>query len=170
MNELKARLHEGPEAIGKWRPPWWSRAAAAIVVAVGFVLPFFFSQASGFLNATIIALAYVVMALGLNIVVGFAGLLDLGYVAFYALGAYTVGWFASDFFFATKVNVLSSALPGSIGIHLNFILLLVCAVIVTSIAGMIIGLPTLRLRGDYIAIVTLAFGEIIGTLVVNGSG
>ncbi|MGH2836671.1 MAG: branched-chain amino acid ABC transporter permease, partial [Solirubrobacteraceae bacterium] len=58
---------------------------------------------------------------------------------------------------------------GSIGIHLNFILILICSVIVTSIAGMLIGLPTLRLRGDYIAIVTLAFGEIIGVLVINGS-
>jgi branched-chain amino acid transport system permease protein len=110
------------------------------------------------------------MALGLNVVIGFAGLLDLGYVAFYAIGAYAVGWFASGFFFAEKVNVLSSAPAGSIGIHLNFILVLVCSVIITSIAGMLIGLPTLRLRGDYIAIVTLAFGEIIGTLVVNGSG
>ena len=140
-----------------------------LVLAFLIVFPLLFSQSSGFLQATIIALAYVVMALGLNVVIGFAGLLDLGYVAFYAFGAYAVGWFGSDFFFAAHVNVLSSATPGAIGIHLNFILVLICAVIVTSIAGMIIGLPTLRLRGDYIAIVTLAFGEIIGTLVVNGS-
>ena len=58
------------------------------------------------MNATIIAVAYVVMSLGLNVVVGFAGLLDLGYVAFYALGAYTLGWFGSDFFFKAKVHVL----------------------------------------------------------------
>src|ERR1700729_3113907 len=127
MNELKARLHEGPEAIGKWRPPVWSRAAAAIVIAIGIVLPFFFSEASGFMNATIIALAYVVMALGLNVVVGFAGLLDLGFVAFYAFGAYSVGWFGSDFFFNAHVSVLSSAPAGTIGIHLNFVLILVCA-------------------------------------------
>ena len=69
------------------------------------MLPFLFAQASGFMNATIIALAYVVMALGLNIVVGFAGLLDLGYVAFYAIGAYCVGWFGSDFFFKAHVHV-----------------------------------------------------------------
>jgi branched-chain amino acid transport system permease protein len=177
MNELKAQLQEWRDALAKRAPKAprliggsWKRPGIVLGVVVLILFPFLFAQSSGFLDATIIALAYVVMALGLNIVVGFAGLLDLGYVAFYALGAYTVGWFASDFFFATNVNVLSSALPGSIGIHLNFILLLVCAVIVTSIAGMIIGLPTLRLRGDYIAIVTLAFGEIIGTLVVNGSG
>ena len=69
------------------------------------MLPFLFSNDSGFMNATIIALAYVVMALGLNIVVGFAGLLDLGYVAFYALGAYSLGWFGSDFFFKAHVHV-----------------------------------------------------------------
>src|SRR5262249_5444509 len=59
-------------------PPWWNRALAAVVIAIGIVLPFFFPPTSGFINATIIAVAYAVMALGLNIVVGFAGLLDLG--------------------------------------------------------------------------------------------
>ena len=132
--------------------------------------PFFFTQTSGFLNATIIALAYVVMALGLNIVVGFAGLLDLGYVAFYALGAYTVGWFGSGFFFNAQhpragVSHLQSTLPG---IHLNFVLIVICGVVIASLAGIIIGLPTLRLRSDYIAIVTLAFGEIIRVFAVNG--
>jgi len=90
-------------------------------------------------------------------------------VAFYAFGAYSVGWFGSSFFFNAHVSVLSSVPAGAIGIHLNFVLILVCAVIITSIAGIIIGLPTLRLRSDYIAIVTLAFGEIVGTLAVNGS-
>jgi branched-chain amino acid transport system permease protein len=176
MNELKAQIQE-------WRDAWkqripdapsslggrWSRIGAGVLLIFLILLPFVFSESSGFMQATIIAFAYVVMALGLNIVVGFAGLLDLGFVAFYAFGAYSVGWFASGFFSSTHVNVLSSASHGAFGIHLNFILVLFCAVIVTSIAGMIIGLPTLRLRGDYIAIVTLAFGEIIGTLVVNGS-
>jgi branched-chain amino acid transport system permease protein len=176
MSELKAQLQEWRDA---WRgripaaPRWvggrWSRPGMLLGIAFLIVFPLLFSQSSGFLQATIIALAYVVMALGLNVVIGFAGLLDLGYVAFYAFGAYAVGWFASDFFFAEHINVLTSATPGEIGIHLNFILVLICAVIVTSTAGMIIGLPTLRLRGDYIAIVTLGFGEIIGTLVVNGS-
>ena len=119
------------------------------------------------------ALAYVVMALGLNIVVGFAGLLDLGYVAFFAIGAYTMGWFASGFFFNANggegihvaVSGFASNLPG---IHLNFLLVLVVAIILAALAGVIIGLPTLRLRGDYIAIVTLAFGEIIGRIAING--
>jgi len=117
-----------------------------------------------------VALAYVVMALGLNVVVGFAGLLDLGYVAFYALGAYSVGWFGSDFFFNAHTHVLVSALTShEAGIHFNFVLILVCAVVITSVAGMLIGLPTLRLRSDYIAIVTLAFGEIIGVVATNGT-
>ena len=98
-----------------------------------------------------------VMALGLNIVVGFAGLLDLGYVAFYALGAYSLGWLGSGFFFKAHVHVLVSPLTSTLaGVHLNFVLILIGAVIIASLAGMLIGLPTLRLRGDYIAIVTLA--------------
>ena len=119
-----------------------------------------------------VATAYVVMALGLNIVVGFAGLLDLGYVAFFALGAYCVGWFASGYWaFTNDSKGLHIGVGGFIvdqpGIHFNFLIVIVIAIIVTAIAGMIIGLPTLRLRGDYIAIVTLAFGEIIGRLAVN---
>ena len=176
MNELKAQLQEWRDAWAKRvpvAPRWiggrWSRPGVVLLIGALIVFPFLFAPGSGFLQTTVEAFAFVVMALGLNIVVGFAGLLDLGYVAFYAIGAYTVGWFASSFFFAAKVNVLTGVPAGSIGIHLNFILLLIAAAIITSIAGIIIGLPTLRLRGDYIAIVTLAFGEIIGTLVINGT-
>ncbi len=169
MNELRAQLREWREAVSRRLPSWWSRGLAGALIVIGIVLPFFFAQTSGFINATIIALAYVVMALGLNVVVGFAGLLDLGYVAFYALGAYSVGWFGSSFFFNSHIHVLVSGIASTeIGIHLNFILILVCAVVITSTAGAIIGLPTLRLRSDYIAIVTLAFGEIIGVVAVNG--
>ena len=121
------------------------------------------------MDATIKSLAFVVMALGLNIVVGFAGLLDLGYVAFYAIGAYCMGWFASGFFYKAHVHVLTGALATVPGIHLNFILVLLAAAVICAVFGAIIGLPTLRLRGDYIAIVTLAFGEIIGTVAVNGT-
>src|SRR5258708_973982 len=121
------------------------------------------------MNATIIALAYAVMSLGLNIMVGVAGLLDLGYVAFYALGAYSLGWLGSEFFAKLNVHALvspvASALPG---VHLNFLLILLAAGLICAAAGAVIGLPTLRLRGDYIAIVTLAFGEIIGVVAVNG--
>ena len=176
MNELLAQLQEWRDALRARRdrvvkalPPWWQRVAVAALIVIGILVPFAFSETSGFLDTTIRALAFVVMALGLNIVVGFAGLLDLGYVAFYALGAYSVGWFGSTFFFKAHVHILTSALPTAIGIHINFLMILVAAVIITSIAGILIGLPTLRLRGDYIAIVTLAFGEIIGVLAVNGT-
>jgi branched-chain amino acid transport system permease protein len=169
MSEFVAQLTEWREAVLERLPPWWPRAAVAILIVVGILLPFAFAQTSGFIDATIRALAFVVMALGLNIVVGFAGLLDLGYVAFYALGAYSMGWFASGFFFKADVHVLSSAISTAQGIHVNFLLVLLAAALICAVAGALIGLPTLRLRGDYIAIVTLAFGEIIGTIAINGT-
>jgi branched-chain amino acid transport system permease protein len=149
------------------------RATLVALVAWAIVLPFFQESGGGFIEDATLALAYTVFALGLNIIVGFAGLLDLGYVAFFALGALTAGWFMSSFFssagggegWSLLVGEPASNLPG---IHMNFLLVIVIAVVITTIAGMLIGLPTLRLRGDYIAIVTLAFGEIIGRIVING--
>jgi branched-chain amino acid transport system permease protein len=155
-------------------PPWVEkRLLPAFFFALLALLPFAFSSGGDFLQDCTVALAYVVMALGLNIVVGFAGLLDLGYVAFFAIGAYTVGWFGSGFFSNLNhqkgVHILVSGIAAQVpGLHLNFLLILVIAVILTALAGVIIGLPTLRLRGDYIAIVTLAFGEIIGRIAING--
>jgi branched-chain amino acid transport system permease protein len=170
FGELRAQLREWRASIDNVLPPWWGRALAIAAIVFGIVLPFAFSQNSGFIDATIKAVSLAVMALGLNIVVGFAGLLDLGYVAFFALGAYSLGWFGSDFFFKAKVHVLVSGVAAvETGIHFNFLLILVAAAIICAVAGAIIGLPTLRLRGDYIAIVTLAFGEIIGEVAVNGT-
>jgi branched-chain amino acid transport system permease protein len=169
-----------PKAAGKRRtgvsgrvPPWAEKAVAPVFFLVVALLPFAFSSGSAFIDDATLALAYTVMALGLNIIVGFAGLLDLGYVAFFAIGAYTIGWFASGFFaFVNDEKGIHIAVTGVAeklpGIHMNFLLILVAAVILTTIAGVLIGLPTLRLRGDYIAIVTLAFGEIIGRIAVNG--
>jgi branched-chain amino acid transport system permease protein len=169
VSELQVQLREWRHAAERLVPPWWGKVLAGLLVAVGVVLPFLTGSSSGFLNGTIVAVAYAVMALGLNVVVGMAGLLDLGYVAFYAFGAYCVGWFGSGFFFGVRVHVGVSPFTSTLaGIHLNFVLILLAAVVVCGVAGMIIGLPTLRLRGDYIAIVTLAFGEIIGVLAVNG--
>jgi branched-chain amino acid transport system permease protein len=154
-------------------PPNAEKLAFPIVMGIGIVFPFFFDAGGTVMGTAVLALAYTVMALGLNIIVGFAGLLDLGYVAFFAIGAYTMGWFGSLFFSNVNdqkgIHILvggrASDLPG---IHMNFLLILVAAMLFTTIAGMIIGLPTLRLRGDYIAIVTLAFGEIVGRVAVNG--
>jgi branched-chain amino acid transport system permease protein len=125
---------------------------AVLVLAAAALLPLFVSPGGDTLNNLVMAAAYVVMALGLNVVVGFAGLLDLGYVAFFAIGAHVAAYFGSEFR----------------GIHLNFLLIAVLAIAVTALAGVLIGLPTLRLRGDYIGIVTLAFGEIIGQIAENG--
>jgi branched-chain amino acid transport system permease protein len=153
---------------------WTKYLLPAVVLLAVAMFPLFRPPLDGFMDDCIIALAYVVMALGLNLVVGFAGLLDLGYVAFYALGAMAVGWWASDFFTGVGgadegihigVSGFAATLPG---IHVNFLLILIGAILVCAIAGAIIGLPTLRLRGDYIAIVTLAFGEIIGRIFQNG--
>ncbi len=168
VNELRAQLREWRAAIERRLPPWWPRALAGVLIAFGLILPQLFSVTSNFVNTEILSLTYVMFALGLNIVVGFAGLLDLGYVAFFALGAYTLGWFGSDFFFKAHVHVLVSAYAGSLpGIHLNFVLILIAAALVTATPARSSALPTLRLRGDYIAIVTLAFGEIIRVFAIK---
>ncbi|WP_246702540.1 branched-chain amino acid ABC transporter permease [Starkeya sp. ORNL1] len=96
-------------------------------------------------------LLYAILGLGLNIVVGYAGLLDLGYVAFYAIGAYTYALLAS----------------GQFDIHLPFALVLLIGAGLAGFAGILLGIPVLRLRGDYLAIVTLGFGEIIRVLMNN---
>jgi branched-chain amino acid transport system permease protein len=158
------RFHENPNL---------RYVATALVLGIVAIVPFFYDPAAGLIDASTTALAYVVMALGLNIVVGFAGLLDLGYVAFYALGALTMGWLGSAFAYNVNhgkgVHIgVSKTIEHIPGIHANFLIVLLGAVIVCSVAGMLIGLPTLRLRGDYIAIVTLAFGEITYRFALNG--
>jgi branched-chain amino acid transport system permease protein len=146
-----------------------SRVAVVVVIAIAIVLPFFYDSGSAFIEDSATALIYVVMALGLNIVVGFAGLLDLGYVAFYAIGAYTIGWFGSSFFESANVHiVVAEQLQSQPGIHVNYLLIILAAGGLAAFFGALLGAPTLRLRGDYIAIVTLAFGEIIGRIAVNG--
>ena len=142
-------------------------------VTVAVLLPFLFDEGGRVMDNLVLGAAYVCMALGLNIIVGYAGLLDLGYVAFFAIGAYVMGYFGSGFWqdagggdgIHFLVSEPASNLPG---IHFNIFIVLILAVIATTIAGMLIGLPTLRLRGDYIAIVTLAFGEIAFRFAVNG--
>ena len=116
----------------------------------------------------VVMIVFTMMAVGLNIVVGYAGLLDLGYVAFYAAGAYTAGWFASGHFEHISFHFLSTAPEGATGIHVSMWLVLIIAGVFTTLVGILIGLPTLRLRGDYLAIVTLGFGEIVPQFVRNG--
>jgi len=150
-------------------PPVAGKILLAVVAIFAVLLPLLLDPISSLLSDIIIALSFVIFAQGLNVVVGFAGLLDLGYVAFFAIGAYAVGWLASGFFFNANVHVgVTGFITELPGIHLNFLIVLVAAMVLCAIGGILIGLPTLRLRGDYIAIVTLAFGEIIRIFAVNG--
>lgn len=111
-----------------------------------------------------VALLYVLLALGLNIVVGEAGLLDLGYIAFYAVGAYSFALLASPHLTDTFAAV-HTWFPN--GLHISIILIIPLAAGVAALAGVLLGLPTLKLRGDYLAIVTLGFGEIIRVFMTN---
>ena len=122
----------------------------------------------GFGNAWVriadIALLYVMLALGLNIVVGYAGLLDLGYVAFFAVGAYLYALLASPHLTSTFAAI-AAAFPN--GFHTSLWLVIPLALLVAGVVGMLLGAPTLKLRGDYLAIVTLGFGEIIRIFLNN---
>jgi branched-chain amino acid transport system permease protein len=124
-----------------------------IMAAVGTVVPLKFFQAGERYLFRVLDQAglYVLLALGLNIVVGYAGLLDLGYVAFYAIGAYSYALLASP----------------QLGLHIPFWLILPVAPFLAALFGVLLGAPTLRLRGDYLAIVTLGFGEVIRILLNN---
>ncbi|MDX6658232.1 MAG: branched-chain amino acid transport system permease protein [Solirubrobacteraceae bacterium] len=162
------------ESTGVTRVRGAALSRVATVFGLAAVAPLFFSPGGDVLNNMVLAAGYVVMALGLNIIVGFAGLLDLGYVAFFAIGAYTAAYFGSSFWANAGsagrgiAILVGDSVAGRPGIHVNFLLILALAVATTAVAGTLIGVPTLRLRGDYIAVVTLAFGEIIGQIASNG--
>jgi len=127
-------------------------AGVAVVALALLVLPFALAQVgTSWVRITNYAILYVLLALGLNIVVGFAGLLDLGYIAFYAVGAYTYALLASPQF----------------GLHLPFWAILPIGALVAALFGVLLGAPTLKLRGDYLAIVTLGFGEIVRIFLNN---
>jgi branched-chain amino acid transport system permease protein len=151
-----------PLTLGIPRP-----AMGLLIIGIAFAYPYVIPEVMGtsgvdLLDASVNSLAYVMMALGLNIVVGFAGLLDLGYVAFFAIGAFVMGWFGSAQFPDSSVHILTSSITGNLpGIHVNFVLIAIAAAGFTALWGAILGAPTLRLRGDYLAVVTLAFGEIV---------
>src|ERR1700756_2642738 len=112
------------------------------------------------------AMLYVMLALGLNVVVGFAGLLDLGYIAFYAVGAYTAALLSSPHL-TSQFEWIGPLAPA--GLHVPFWIIVPCAMGIAAFFGIILGAPTLRLRGDYLAIVTLGFGEIVPRVFRNAS-
>ncbi len=128
---------------------WAGVALVAVALALLPIVAGFAGQA--WVRILNFAMLYIMLALGLNIVVGFAGLLDLGYIAFYAVGAYVYALLASPHF----------------GIHLPFWIILPLAAGVACLFGVLLGTPTLKLRGDYLAIVTLGFGEIIRIFMNN---
>jgi branched-chain amino acid transport system permease protein len=148
------------------------------VIAIAAFYPIYVGEAKGLgaglgdwfpsLNSAVIILVFTMMAVGLNVVVGYAGLLDLGYVAFYAAGAYVAAWLASLQFAQVTAHFGAVGIgPDAPGIHINVWLILLVAGLFTAVVGILIGLPTLRLRGDYLAIVTLGFGEIVPQFVRN---
>lgn len=162
------------------RPEWQWVVLAIMVIAFPFVAAPF---GNSWVRIADVALLYIMLALGLNIVVGFAGLLDLGYIAFFAIGAYLAGLLASPQFVAI-IESLQLEYPAAGewllhfvgqdlatgGIHLSVWLIVPIAAAVAGVAGALLGAPTLKLRGDYLAIVTLGFGEIIRIFMNNLNG
>jgi len=140
----------------------------AVIVVTAFVLlalPLVLQQGgNAWVRIADFALLYVLLALGLNIVVGYAGLLDLGYVAFYALGAYMFGLLASPHL-TSSFPAIAAVFPN--GLHLPLWVVIPAAAALAGLFGILLGAPTLKLRGDYLAIVTLGFGEIIRVFLNN---
>ena len=129
------------------------------------VLPLILQQGgNAWVRIVDMALLYVLLALGLNIVVGYAGLLDLGYVAFFAVGAYLYALLGSPHL-AEAFPAVSAAFPN--GLHLPIWMVIPLAAAIAGLFGVLLGAPTLKLRGDYLAIVTLGFGEIIRVFLNN---
>ena len=131
------------------------------LLVLPFILQYF---GNAWVRIADLALLYVMLALGLNIVVGYAGLLDLGYVAFYAVGAYMFALMASPHL-AETFEGFAAMFPD--GLHTSIWLVIPLGMLIAACAGVLLGLPVLRLRGDYLAIVTLGFGEIIRIFVNN---
>ena len=161
--------------------PRQAYGSMAVLLIGLLIFPFVAAQfGNSWVRIIDIALLYIMLALGLNIVVGFAGLLDLGYIAFFAVGAYLTGLLASPQFAALLESVVNQypafgsalvALMGpqikESGIHLSVWAIVPLAALVAGFFGALLGAPTLKLRGDYLAIVTLGFGEIIRIFMNN---
>lgn len=134
------------------------------ILILGVLVPFVASQGSSFqsyMDVATVTGIFVAMSLGLNIVVGFAGLLDLGFIAFFAVGAYTYAIFSTNQA-ANFIHFMKFPLPGE-----SFWAFIFIGCIVAAIFGILLGIPVLRVKGDYLAIVTLGFGEIIRIVFNN---
>jgi branched-chain amino acid transport system permease protein len=140
----------------------WRRAAAAGLL---LLLPLLLQGLGDhWVRIADSCLLYVMLALGMNVIVGYAGLLDLGFVAFYGAGAYLFALLASSHL-SDSVAWIGQAFPG--GLHTPWGLALLLAAALAALCGAVLGAPTLKLRGDYLAVVTLGFGEIVRVLLVN---
>jgi branched-chain amino acid transport system permease protein len=175
MSNTSVAAHTAVTNNRKWAIGYVS-VVATIFVLNKFLLTYLNSDVQKFFNSwfSLSSLAeimiWILMALGLNIIVGYAGLLDLGYVAFWALGGYVAGWLMSPFFTSLQFNFFGHARKGfEFGIHFHVLIVLILGGCFTAIWGVIIGGPTLRLKSDYLALVTLGFGEIIPQFMLNGS-
>jgi branched-chain amino acid transport system permease protein len=137
-----------------------------VTAALVIVAPMIIGAAGGnyWVRVLDFAMLYVMLSLGLNVVVGFAGLLDLGYIAFYAVGAYTAALLSSPHL-ASQFEWIAHLAPG--GLHVPFFIIVPIAMALAATFGVLLGAPTLRLRGDYLAIVTLGFGEIVRIFMNN---
>jgi branched-chain amino acid transport system permease protein len=148
--------------------PMTRRNAMLAAIGIGIallLLPFVAGLAgNAWIRIMAFAMLYVMLALGLNIVVGYAGLLDLGYIAFYAVGAYMYALLASPHLFE-QFEWIRQTFPD--GLHNSIWLVIPLSALLAAIFGVLLGTPTLRLRGDYLAIVTLGFGEIIRIFLNN---
>jgi branched-chain amino acid transport system permease protein len=175
MSNNSTAAHTLATSNRKWAIGFTSVVAVIFLLNV-FVLPNSGTQVQRFFNAwfSLTSMAeimiWILMALGLNIIVGYAGLLDLGYVAFWALGGYVAGWLMSPFLSNFQINFFGNPREGfEFGIHFHVFFVLILGGVFTAIWGVIIGGPTLRLKSDYLALVTLGFGEIIPQFMLNGS-
>ncbi|MBY4897257.1 ABC transporter ATP-binding protein [Cupriavidus sp. AU9028] len=148
------------------KTPAKTMVALVAFLVVGLCAPFIVHAFGGnyWVRVLDFAMLYIMLALGLNIVVGFAGLLDLGYIAFYAVGAYLMALLGSPHL-ANQFEIIAQLFPN--GFHVSVWWVLPLAALVAGIFGMLLGAPTLKLRGDYLAIVTLGFGEIIRIFMNN---
>ncbi|HVC83013.1 MAG TPA: branched-chain amino acid ABC transporter permease [Chloroflexota bacterium] len=163
-----AKLRGG--LLGGLRPGYRLIAGWLIVLLAAILLPIVLGPTGHQQDLTddfVQAEVYAMLALGLNVVVGFAGLLDLGYAAFFAIGAYTFGLLSSAQFQPSSRFSSPIINWGPTGIHANFWIFLPGCALIAALFGFILGAPTLRLRGDYLAIVTLGFGEIVHKTVLN---
>ena len=175
MTNTSAAAHAAADTNRKWAIGFTS-VVAVVFLLNKFVIPSSPSQVQIFFNDwfSLTSLAeimiWILMALGLNIIVGYAGLLDLGYVAFWALGGYVAGWLMSPFLSSFEINFFGNPREGlEMGVHFHVFLVLILGGIFTAMWGIIIGGPTLRLKSDYLALVTLGFGEIIPQFMINGA-